>query len=100
MIGQWPLANRWYVDGLQIPPSEDFNHLIVATDIATKYVILNKSKGETTQAVTETLLGISTRLGPPKQVTTKRGSANMSNHTASHDLGIQIKPTGTKKTTG
>ena len=86
----------------QIPPSEDFNHLIVAMDIATKYVILNKSKGETTQAVTETLLDIPTKFGPPKQLTTDRGSANMSNlfMTTSHDLGIQIKPTGTKKTTG
>jgi len=39
------LGGRWHIDGLQLPGNYD--HLMVAVDAATKYVILRPSDGET-----------------------------------------------------
>ena len=93
------LGDRWHIDGLYLPESFGYDHLLVATDVATKYVVLNKSLGETAQAVTDLLMEISTRFGPPKQVTTDQGRANMSNlmMQACHDLFIKFKPVGVKR---
>jgi len=45
------------------------------------------------------LMEIATRFGPPKQITTDQGRANMSNlmMAACHDLFIQFKPVGVKR---
>ena len=61
------LGDRWHIDGLYLPESFGYDHLLVATDVATKYVVLNKSLGETAQAVTDLLMEISTRFGPPNR---------------------------------
>ena len=90
------LGDRWHLDGLQLPPSSQFDHLIVATDFATKYVILTKSTGESAQAAVDALMEIVSRFGPPKRVVTDRGRAFMSNLfiTTCRDLGVQFDPVG------
>ena len=60
------------------PPSGNFDHLIVAVDVATKYVILRPSRGETAEAAVGILLDIIRRFGRPGRVTTDRGRAYMS----------------------
>lgn len=72
------LGDRWHIDGLQLPASGEFDHLLVATDVATKYVILRPSKGETAEAASGILMEIIRRFGKPKEVTTDRGRAFMS----------------------
>jgi len=96
------LGDRWHIDGLHLPLSMECDHLLVATDVATKYVILNKSKGETAQAATDLLMEIVTRFGPPKSVTTDQGSANMSHlfQIACHDLAIKFTNVGVKRPEG
>jgi len=76
-----------------------YDHLLVAVDAATKYVVLAKSAGETAQAASELLINISTRFGPLRQVTTDRGQTFISNlfMTASHGLAIQFKPVAAKQ---
>jgi len=93
------LGDRWHIDGLQLPLSEGFDHLMVAVDAATKYVILTKCLGETSRAATDTLMEISSRFGRPKQVTTDRGRAFMSNlfMAACQALFIQFKPVAVKQ---
>jgi len=88
------LGDRWHIDGLALPMSKGYDHLIVATDAATKYVILRKSLGETSQAAVDILMTIASRVGHPKQVTTDRGRAFMSIpfETICHDFGIEFKP--------
>ena len=72
------LGDRWHIDGLHLPVSEDYDHLLVATDVATKYVILKPCKGETAEAAGEILMEITRRFGKPREVTTDRGRAFMS----------------------
>ncbi len=93
------LGDRWHLDGLNLPPSMGYDHLIVATDVATKYVLLSKSIGETAQAASSLLMRICHTFGRPKQMTTDQGRANISNlfMTVCHDNGIQFKPVGIKK---
>ncbi len=93
------LGDRWNLDGLNLPPSMGYDHLIVATDVATKYVLLSKSIGETAQAASSLLMRICHTFGRPKQMTTDQGRANISNlfMTVCHDNGIQFKPVGKKK---
>ena len=92
-------GERWHVDGLQLPESLGYDHLLVAVDAATKYVVLTPSKGETAQAATSILLEISNRFGPPREVTTDRGRAFMSNQfmTACGGLNIVFKPVAVKQ---
>ena len=55
------LRDRWHINGLHVPVSEDYDHLLVARDVATK---------------PEILMEIIRRFGiPPKEVTTDRGRA-------------------------
>ena len=44
------LGGRWHIDGLQLPPSGNYDHLMVDTDIATKYVIIKSCKEETAES--------------------------------------------------
>ena len=69
------LGGRWHIDGIILPPSNDFDHLIVATDVATKYVIIRPSKGETAEAANGILMDIIRRFGRPQEITTDRGRA-------------------------
>jgi len=69
------LGGRWHLDGVHVEPSEGVDHLIVAIDAATKYVILRPSKGETAQAASDTLMDIIRRFGRPREVTTDQGRA-------------------------
>ena len=74
------LGGRWHIDGLAMPTTTDeYDHLIVAVDAATKYVILRQAKGESSTAAAETLMDIIRRFGRPREVTTDRGRAFMSN---------------------
>jgi len=72
------LGGRWHIDGLELPPSGNYDHLLEATDVATKYVILKPAKGETKNAAIGILADIIRRFGPPKEITTDRGRAFMS----------------------
>ena len=74
------LGGRWHIDGLAMPETTDgFDHLIVAVDAATKYVILRPAKGESSAVAAETLMDIIRRFGRPQEITTDRGRAFMSN---------------------
>lgn len=90
------LGGRWHVDGLQLPPSKGYDHLMVAVDAATKYVILRPSRGETAEAASGILMDITRRFGRPTEVTTDRGRAFMSNlfMKACEGLFIRYKPVG------
>ena len=50
-----PMAfgDRWHIDGLKIDESLGYDHLLVATDVATKYVVTTRSKGETAEAAAD-----------------------------------------------
>ena len=72
------LGGRWHVDGLQLPQSGIYDHLMVAVDAATKYVILRPARGETAEAAANILMDIVRRFGRPREVTTDRGRAFMS----------------------
>lgn len=69
------LGGRWHLDGLQLESSGGYDHLIVAIDAATKYVILRPSTGETGKAASNTLMDIIRRFGRPIEVTTDQGRA-------------------------
>ena len=73
------LGGRWHVDGLAMPESDGYDHLIVAVDAATKYTIIKPSKGESAEAASDILMEIIRRFGRPREVTTDRGRAFMSN---------------------
>ena len=73
------LGGRWHIDGLAMPNAEGWDHLMVAVDAATKYVVLRPAKGETASAASDTLMDIIRRFGRPREVTTDRGRAFMSN---------------------
>jgi len=90
------LGDRWHIDGLQLRPSMGYDHLMVATDVATKYVILMKADGESAQAATDILMEITSRFGPPRMVTTDQGRAFMSRlfMEACRDLLIRFKAVG------
>ena len=93
------LGERWHIDGIAMEPSNGFDHVIAAVDVATKYVILVKSAGETRQAADEVLREIIRRFRPPGQITTDRGRAFFSETfmAACHGLGIQFKPVAVKQ---
>jgi len=90
------LGGRWHIDGLQLPRSGEYDHLMVATDVATKYVILRPSKGETAEAASGIIMDIVRRFGRPQEITTDRGRAFMSElfMKACKDLFITFKPVG------
>jgi len=90
------LGDRWHVDGLHLPLSKGYDHLMVAVDVATKYVILVRSKGETAHAAAKLLREIATRFGRPKEITSDRGRAFMSHlfMEACQLLLIRFKPVG------
>ena len=69
------LGGRWHLDGLYLGPSGGVDHVIVAIDAATKYVILKPSAGETAEAASKTLMEIVRRFGRPREVTTDQGRA-------------------------
>ena len=90
------LGGRWHIDGLAMPETDDnFDHLIVAVDVATKYVILKPAKGESSAAAAETLMDIIRRFGQPGEVMTDRGRAFMSNRfmTICRAFHMIFKPT-------
>jgi len=91
------LGGRWHIDGLQLPPSGEFDHLMVATDVATKYVILRPCRGEIAEAATGLLMDIIRRFGRPREITSDRGRAFMSHLfiKACQDLFITFKLAGT-----
>jgi len=88
------LGGRWHIDGLHLPKSGNFDHLMVATGVATKYVILRPCKGETAEAASGIVMDIIRRFGRPKKITTDRGRAFMSEHfmKVCEDLFIVFKP--------
>jgi len=90
------LGGRWHIDGLQLPPSYGYDHLMVAVDVATKYVILRPARGETGEAASGVLLDIVRRFGRPREVTTDRGRAFMSEPfmRICQRLMIRFKPVG------
>ena len=90
------LGGRWHINGLAMPETDDnFDHLIVAVDVATKCVILKPAKGESSAAAAETLMDIIRRFGQPREVTTDRGRAFMSNRfmTICRAFHMIFKPT-------
>ena len=89
------LGGRWHMDGLALEEVEhEYDHIIVAVDVATKYVILRPSKGETAKAATKALTDIIRRFGRPIEITTDEGRAFFSEPfvEACHYLGIIYKP--------
>ena len=90
------LGGRWHIDGLQLPQSGAYDHLMVAVDVATKYVILRPARGETAEAAAAILMDIVRRFGRPKEVTTDRGRAFMSTAfmKVCERLMIVFKPVG------
>ena len=73
-------GGRWHIDGLLMPESVDgHDHMMVAVDVATKYVVLRPAIGESSIAAADTLMDIIRRFGRPREVTTDRGRAFMSN---------------------
>jgi len=93
------LGDRWHIDGLKLDLSHDYDHLFVATDAATKYVVLLRSKGETAESAKEILMDITTRFGRPREVTTDRGKAYMCKlfMDACRALSINFKPVAVKQ---
>jgi len=93
------LNDRWHIDGLQLPPAKGYDHLMVAVDAATKYVILEKSAGETAQAASDILMDIACRFGRPKEVTTDQGRAFVSELflETCRMLFVKYKPVGVKQ---
>ena len=85
------LGGRWHLDGVQVEPSGAYDHLIVAIDAATKYVILRPSAGETAQAASNTLLDIVRRFGRPREVTTDQGRAFKNEQFSKVCEGLLIK---------
>jgi len=73
------LGGRWHIDGLDLGPSGNYDHVMVAIDAATKYVILRPSLGETSQAASNVVMDIVRRFGRPQRIITDRGRAFMSN---------------------
>jgi len=93
------LGDRWHIDGLYLGPSLGYDHLMVATDVATKYVVLTRAKGETAEAASDILMEISSRFGRPRQVTTDRGRDFISRlfMTVCGNLFIDFKPVAVKQ---
>jgi len=85
------LGGRWHIDGLFLPNSQTYDHLMVATDVATKYVIIRPSQGENAEAATGILMDINRRFGRPQEVTTDRGRAFMSDLFMNACKGLHIK---------
>ena len=69
------LGGRWHLDGLQLPDSGGYDHLMVGVDAATKYIILKPSSGETARAAVSLVKEIRRRFGSPREITTDQGSA-------------------------
>ena len=90
------LGGRWHIDGLQLPPSKGYDHLMVAVDVATKYVVLRPARGETGDAAAGILMDITRRFGRPREVTTDRGRAFMCElfMRVCQRLMIRFKPIG------
>jgi len=89
------LGGRWHMDGLALEEvKHEYDHIIVAIDVATKYVVLRASKGETSKASTKVLTDIIRRFGRPIEITTDEGRAFFSEpfEEACHYLGIIYKP--------
>jgi len=93
------LGDVWHIDGLKLPLSQGYDHLIVATDTATKYIVLTKATGETAKAAAETIMEITSRFGPPKRVVSDRGRAFLSEavELACRDLYIKFDPVGAQQ---
>ena len=91
------LVGRWHINGLAMPETNDnFDHLIVAVDVATKCIILKPAKGESSAAAAaETLMDIIRRFGQPGEVMTDRGRVFMSNRfkTICRAFHMIFKPT-------
>jgi len=91
------LGERWHLDGLELPKSGVYNHLIVAIDGATKYVILKQATGETARAACDVLMEIVRRFGRPQRVVSDRGTAFTSKafEMTCNLLGIKYTPIAT-----
>jgi transposase InsO family protein len=89
------LGGRWHIDGVILPPSGGYDHIMVATDVATKYVVIKESKGETAEAAKDVLMEVIRRFGRPQEVTTDQGRAFTSSQFSKicEGLFIQYKPT-------
>jgi len=87
-------GGRWHIDGLQLEKSGRYDHLLVATDVATKYVVLKACQGENARSASNLVIDIAERFGRPIEITTDRGSAFTSNlfMTTLKELGITFKP--------
>ena len=90
-------GGRWHIDGLALEQSGRYDHLMVATDAATKYVILRPSAGETAEAAAAILMDIVRRFGRPIEVTTDRGRAFTSDLflKTCEGMFVRFKPVGT-----
>lgn len=90
------LGGRWHIDGVLLPQSGEYDHLMVATDVATKYVIIKEARGETADAAKDILMEIIRRFGRPQEITTDRGRAFISEQFLKicEGLFIRYKPTG------
>jgi len=69
------LGERWHLDGLMLPKSGVYDHVMVAIDGATKYVIIKQATGESARAATDLLMEIIRRFGRPQRVVSDQGSA-------------------------
>ena len=69
------LGERWHLDGLALPTSGKYNHLMVAVDGATKYVIIKQATGESARAATDLLMEIIRRFGRPQRIVSDKGTA-------------------------
>ena len=89
------LGGRWHIDGVILPPSGGYDHIMVATDVATKYVVIKESKGETAEAAKDVLMEVIRRFGRPQEVTTDQGRAFTGVQFAKicEGLFIRYKPT-------
>jgi len=88
------LGGRWHIDGLYMSVSEDFDHLMVVVDVATKYIILRASKGEASDAASAFVMEIVRRFGRPKEITSDKGRAFINElfRETCKNLFIQFKP--------
>ena len=79
---------------MELPKSGVYNHLIVAIDGATKYIVLKQATGETARAACNLLMEIVRRCGRPQRVVSDRGTAFTSKafQTTCELQGIKFKP--------
>jgi len=63
-------GGMWHIDGVQLPKSGRYDHLMVAEDAETRYIVLRPSQGESAKTANELAIDIATRFGRPQEITT------------------------------